>query len=62
MVTPIDLGDIIRLRKTHACGGTDWIVHRVGADVGLTCQTCGRRIMLPRGTFNKRLKVVVKRA
>jgi hypothetical protein len=25
-----------------------WTVTRLGADVGLECQTCQRRVMLPR--------------
>lgn len=62
MYIEINLGDIVRLRKKHPCGGYEWEVVRVGADIGLVCQTCGRRIMLPRGTFNKRLKKIVKHA
>lgn len=60
MTTELQLGDIARLRKPHACGGYDWTVHRVGVDIGLTCRTCGRRILLPRSTFNRRLKQLVK--
>jgi hypothetical protein len=50
------LEDIIQLRKPHACGGDQWRVVRLGTDVGLVCLTCGHRILLPRGVFNKRLK------
>ena len=62
MYVEINLGDIVRLRKPHPCGSYEWEVVRVGADVGLVCQTCQRKIMLPRGTFNKRLKKIVKHA
>jgi len=58
----IHLGDIVRLRKKHPCGSTDWEVVRVGADIGLVCQQCQRKVMLPRGDFNKRLKTILKRA
>jgi hypothetical protein len=34
---------------------------RVGADIGLKCQTCGRVVMLPRGEFERRLKAIVSR-
>ena len=61
MFVEINLGDVVRLRKPHPCGSYEWEVVRVGADVGLVCQTCGRKVMLPRGTFNKRLKKIVKR-
>lgn len=59
MYVEIHLGDIVRLRKKHPCGSTDWEVVRVGADIGLICLGCRRRIMLERGTFNKRLKTIV---
>ncbi len=55
-------GDTVRLRKKHPCGSYEWVVTRIGADIGLACLGCGRRIMLPRGIFNKRLKKIVKRA
>ena len=62
MYIEINLGDLVRLRKKHPCGGFEWKVVRVGADIGLVCQTCNRRVLVPRGTFNKRLKKIVKRA
>ena len=62
MYVEIHLGDIVRLRKKHPCGSFDWEVVRVGADVGLVCQGCRRRVLLPRGTFNKRYKQTIKKA
>ena len=62
MYVEIHLGDIVRMRKPHPCGSYEWEVVRVGTDVGLVCQTCGRRVMLQRGVFNKRLKIIVKSA
>ena len=32
------LGDIVRLRRSHPCGGDTWLVDRLGADIGLRCQ------------------------
>ncbi len=58
----IQPGDIVRLRKPHPCGSYEWVVTRVGTDIGLQCQTCRRRVMLPRSEFLKRLKQVVKRS
>lgn len=54
-------GDVVRLRKPHPCGGYEWVVLRIGADIGLKCQTCGRRLMLPRRELERRLKVFVSR-
>ncbi|MFQ5433590.1 MAG: DUF951 domain-containing protein [Anaerolineae bacterium] len=55
-------GDVVRLRKKHPCGSFEWRVTRIGTDIGLECLSCGRRVMLTRSTFNKRLKTIVKRA
>jgi hypothetical protein len=58
---PFFLGDIVRLRKPHPCGSHEWEVVRVGADIGLRCQSCARRVLLPRRTLEKRLKAFVTR-
>ena len=58
----IYLGDVVQMRKKHPCGGFVWQVVRVGVDVGLVCQTCQRRVMLPRGKFNKQVKKILQRA
>lgn len=57
----IGIGDVVRLRKGHPCGGDEWAVTRTGADIGIQCLTCGRRVMLERGTFERRVKEVVSR-
>ena len=58
----IQLGDIVRMKKPHPCGGTDWEITRVGADVKLKCLTCGRVVMLERYVFEKRVKKLVRHA
>ena len=55
------LDDVVRLRKPHPCGSTDWVVVRLGADIGLRCLGCSRRVLLPRRTVEKRLKTFVSR-
>ncbi|MGA7670915.1 MAG: DUF951 domain-containing protein [Nitrolancea sp.] len=55
------LDDVVRLRKPHPCGSTDWVVVRLGADIGLRCLGCSRRVLLPRRTLEKRLKTFVSR-
>ena len=56
MPLEIHLEDRVRLRKPHPCGGYDWVVVRLGADIGLRCLTCGKRVLLPRRELAKRLK------
>ena len=55
------LDDVVRLRKPHPCGSYDWTVVRIGADIGLRCHGCGHRVLLPRRTLEKRLKMFVTR-
>jgi hypothetical protein len=50
------VGDGVELRKPHACGGSEWGVYRIGADIGLECRTCLRRVLLTRDDFGRRLR------
>lgn len=55
----IQVDDIVQLRKQHPCGGWEWRVVRTGADIGIVCLTCQRRLMLPRPKFRRAVKKVV---
>ncbi|MDH5364213.1 MAG: DUF951 domain-containing protein [Dehalococcoidia bacterium] len=59
MTVNIKVGDIVRLRKPHPCGSYEWEVVRVGADIGLKCLKCQRKVLLERNTFERRLKTIV---
>jgi hypothetical protein len=61
MVTDFRLGDVVRLRKPHPCGGTDWSVVRLGADIGVRCLKCGHRVLLDRAILERRMKQFVSR-
>lgn len=56
------VGDKVQLRKQHPCGGDTWQIVRIGADIGIRCLTCGRRVLLPRAEFERRVKRFVVRA
>ena len=60
-VLALFLGDVVRLRRQHPCGGDTWLIDRVGADIGLRCQTCGRRVLLERRALERRLVEFVSR-
>jgi hypothetical protein len=55
------LGDLVRLRRRHPCGGDTWLVDRLGADIGLRCQTCDRHVLVERRTIERRLVEFVSR-
>ncbi len=57
----INVGDEVRFSKAHPCGGDRWLVVRTGVDIGVKCTTCGRRIMLERPAFERRVKEFVLR-
>ena len=61
MIMEVRQGDVVRLRKVHPCGGYEWEVFRLGADIGIRCRTCGRRVLLERSVFEKRVKAFVSR-
>ena len=55
------LGDVVRLRRAHPCGGDTWLVDRLGADIGLRCRTCGRHVLARAATLERRLVAFVTR-
>ena len=56
------VGDVVQMRKAHPCGSDRWRIYRVGADVGLRCLGCDRRVMLPRNKFERGVKRVIREA
>ena len=55
------LGDVVKLRRMHPCGGDTWLVDRLGADIGLRCRTCDRHVLIERATLERRLAGFVER-
>lgn len=51
-----EVGQILRLKKKHACGGQTWEVLRPGVDTRLKCTTCGRVILVPRDRLVRMIK------
>ncbi len=54
-----ELGDLVQMRKKHPCGTDKWTIIRVGADIKIRCQGCGRIVMMDRMEFVKRMKKVL---
>ena len=54
------LNDILEMKKQHACGTNRFKIIRMGADIRIKCEHCHRSIMLPRQTFNKKIKKVLE--
>jgi hypothetical protein len=56
MLPEIQIGMVVRLRKPHPCGGYEWRIFRLGADIGLECLTCQHRVLLSRRELAHRMK------
>ncbi|MBA7603791.1 hypothetical protein ES703_10909 [subsurface metagenome] len=61
MVMEIKLGDVVRLKKKHPCGSDQWRVVRLGADIGIKCLNCRRRVLIERAVFERRVKAFISR-
>ena len=57
----LNLGDRVELKKNHPCGKKSYIfiVTRVGADIKIKCEACGRELMLPRAKAEKMIKNIL---
>jgi hypothetical protein len=60
-VLALYLGDVVRLRRRHPCGGDAWLIDRLGADIGLRCETCGRHVLVQRSSLERRIAGFLRR-
>ena len=51
------LYDRIQLKKPHPCGGSVFQILRVGSEVRIVCQTCGRDMTMNRIKLEKAVKL-----
>jgi hypothetical protein len=61
MILELQLGDIVHLKKPHPCGSYEWVVVRLGTDIGLKCFQCQHSILLERPVLERRIKGPVKK-
>lgn len=59
MALELKIGDVLQMKKAHPCGGSLWTVTRLGADIGMSCQECGRYVLLARSQLARRLKQIL---
>lgn len=56
-----DLGDIVEMKKPHACQNNRFEIIRMGADIKIKCLKCQHIVMLTRRDFNRKLKKVLEK-
>ena len=54
-----NVGDTLELKKNHPCGEKRFTVLRVGSDIRILCQGCGRDMTIPREKLEKSIKKIV---
>ncbi len=47
-IPKILVGDVLELKKKHPCGSFRFQVLRIGSDIRIVCEGCGRDMVLPR--------------
>ena len=60
MTYQYEVGDIVKLKKQHPCGSSEWEILRVGAD--LKCTGCGHQIMIARKLVEKNTRNLRKKS
>ena len=56
----ISVGDILEMKKNHPCGAKTFKVARVGSDIKLSCEGCGRTVTLERVKVEKMIKRIIE--
>jgi hypothetical protein len=54
----LNVGEIIKLKKQHPCGSSEWEILRTGMDFRLKCMGCEHQIMIPRKQVEKSIRQV----
>ncbi len=55
-----EVGDIVRLKKPHPCGSSEWEILRVGMDFRLKCLGCAHQVMVARRLVEKNCRGIRK--
>lgn len=58
-ILKLTVGDTVELKKPHPCGNNLFKVLRVGSDVRILCQKCGRDMTLDRIKLEKSVKNLI---
>ena len=58
----LNVGDVIKMKKQHPCGTTEWELMRVGMDIRLKCTGCGHQVMLPRKQVEKAFRGFIEKS
>lgn len=57
-ILKINVGDTLELKKQHPCGCKLFHVMRVGSEIRIVCENCGRDLVLDRVKLEKAIKSI----
>lgn len=57
----VQVGDVLKMKKSHPCGNNLFDVLRVGMDFKIRCTKCGREVMVPRAKAEKNIKELIRK-
>ena len=58
-ILPLHPEDRLQMKKPHPCGGQIFRVLRVGSEVRVICENCGRDMTLDRVKLEKSIKQIL---
>ena len=58
-IIPLRAGDRVQLKKTHPCGNNLFRILRVGSEVRVVCERCGRDMTVDRIKLEKAIRRVM---
>lgn len=61
VLVPYGLGDVLLLKKPHACGSNRWKVIRMGMDIRVKCEQCEHSVLIPRVRFDRLVRKVLEK-
>lgn len=56
----VRVGDILEMKKSHPCGGKEFLVVRVGMDFKIKCMKCDHLAMVPRLKIERNIKKIIR--
>ena len=56
----VRVGDVLKMKKNHPCGGNLFTVSRIGMDFRIHCNKCGREVMASRSKVEKNIKQIIR--
>lgn len=58
-ILSLHVGDVLQMKKKHACGADTFDCLRVGSDIRIRCQGCGRDVTVPRIKLESSIKKII---